>query len=124
VPVQNTPLQFDGPHGEGYLVLADGGAIPQQAGLQLLAFWKLLIKGGVLPHRSDSLTSLDLDLILFVQTLEITDLGQLFRFIGTDLVALWGLDQANSIFSKLSVATKCKFLWASIIVTLSRHAGQ
>jgi hypothetical protein len=104
--------------------MADGGAIPQQAGLQLLAFWKSLIKGGVLPHRSDSLTSLDLDLILFVQTLEITDLGQLFRFIGTDLVALWGLDQANSIFSKLSVATKCKFLWASIVVTRSRHAGQ
>ena len=124
MPVQNTPLQFDCPHGEGCLVLADGGAIPEQAGLQLLAFWKSLIKDEALPHRSDSLTSPDPDLILFVQILEITDLGQLFRFMGTGLVGLWGLGQTNSIFSKLSAATKCKCLWASIMVTLSRHAGQ
>lgn len=104
MPVQNTPLQFDRPHGEGYLVLADGGAISEQAGLQLLAFWESLIKDEALPHRSDSLTSPDPDLILFVQILEITNLGQLFRFMGTGLVGLWGLDQTNSIFSKLSVA--------------------
>ena len=122
--VQNTPRQFDRPHGEGYLVLADGGAISEQAGLQLLVFWKSLIKDEALPHRSDSLTSPDPDLILFVQILEITDLGQLFRFMGAGLVGLWGLDQTNSIFSKLSVATKCKCLWADIMVTLSRRAGQ
>ena len=104
--------------------MADGGAISEQACLQFLAFWESLIKDEALPHRSDFLTSPDPDLIRFVQILEITDLGQLFRFMGTGLVGQWGLDQTNSIFRKPSVATKCKCLWTDIMVTLSRQAGQ
>lgn len=63
-----------------------------------MAHWRSLAGDEKMPHTSDFLNNPDINLIPFVEIVELTDEGQLVRFMGTGLVELWGADRTNQIF--------------------------
>ena len=78
--------------------LIDGTAISEEECRRFLDQWKALAGAEVMPHTSDFLHDPDPALISFAHIMEITDRGQLVRFMGTGLVDLWGEDRTNQIF--------------------------
>lgn len=60
--------------------------------------WQSLRDADEIPHTVDFLDRSDPVLIPQAMILEITENGTIFRFVGTSLVELWGVDQTNTVF--------------------------
>ena len=77
--------------------MIDGTAISEEECKQFLDQWKALAGAEVMPHTTDFLHNPDPALISFVHIMEMTEQGQLVRFMGTGLVDLWGEDRTNQV---------------------------